>query len=339
MNRSVGGERMMITRAALAAVLALSFLVLPRSVAAQEPGKVSRVGVLAPRTRADGAPFVDAFRRALRELGWVEGKNVVIEDRYADGRSDCVPELAAELVRLNVDVILASNTQTAVAAKNATSTTPIVMVTGGDPVGLGLVASLARPGANVTGLSYSVGLETVGKGLELLGETVPKVRRVVVLSNPANPAHTLAIRSLKVTSRSMGMDPQFVEARAPNEFDRAFAAMAQGRAEALVVLADPLFGLHRTRLADLAARSRLPAMYGAREYVEAGGLMSYGPDVLDNFRRSATYVDRILKGVKPADLPIEQPTQFEFVINMKSARALGLTIPQTLLLRADQIIE
>ena len=213
------------------------------------------------------------------------------------------------------------------------------MPTGGDPEGLGLVASLARPGGNVTGLSYGVGLGTLGKGLELLKETVPHIGRVAVLSNPANPAHALAIRNLKVAARSVKVQLQLVEAQSPNEIDSAFAAMARERAEALVVLPDPVLGLHRTRVQDLAARSRLPTMYGLREYPEAGGLMSYGPDPRHNFWRSATYVDKILKGAKPADLPIEQPTKFELVINLKTAKTLGLRIPQSLLLRADQVIE
>jgi putative ABC transport system substrate-binding protein len=277
--------------------------------------------------------------QGLRELGWVDGKNIVIEYRWAEGRADRLPDLAAELVRLKVDVIFAANTSVALAAKNATGTIPIVMATGGDPVGLGLVASLARPGGNVTGLSFSVGMETVGKGLELLKETVPKVRRVAVLSNPANPSHALAIKNVSDAARAVRMQLQLLEARGPNEFDNAFAAMARERAEALLVVLDPFFGIHRAQLRDLAAKNRLPAMYGSREYPEAGGLMSYGADFRHNFRRSATYVDKILKGAKPADLPIEQPTRFELVINMKTAKALGLTIPQSLLLRADQVIE
>ena len=327
-----------MTRLATAVVLLLLAAPLA-TAAAQSPEKVPQVGFLGPRTRADNAGFVDAFLQGLRELGWVEGKTIVIEYRWAEGRSDRLPDLAAELVRLKVDVILAGSTAVAVAAKNATGTIPIVMATGGDPVGLGLVASLARPGGNVTGLSFGVGADTVGKGLELLKETVPKVRRVAVLSNPANPSQALAIKNVSVAARAVGVQLQLLEARDPNEFDNAFAAMARERAEALLVVLDPFFGFHRARLSDLAAKNRLPAMYGSREYPEAGGLMSYNTDFRHNFRRSATYVDKILKGAKPADLPIEQPTKFELVINLKAAKVLGLIIPPSLLLRADQVIE
>ena len=307
--------------------------------AGQPPEKVPRVGFLGSRTRSNDAGFVDAFLQGLRDLGWVEGKTIVIEYRWAEGRSDRLPELAAELVRLKVDVIFAGHTSVAVAAKNATGTIPIVMATGGDPVGLGLVASLARPGGNITGLSSSVGMDTVGKSLELLKETVPKVRRIAVLSNPANPAHVLAIEEARVAARSLGVELQLLEARGPNDFDYAFAAIARERAEALLVVLDPFFGFHRARLSHLAAKSRLPAIYGSREYTEAGGLMSYGPNYRDNFRRSAIYVDKLLKGAKPADLPIEQPARFELLINVKTAKVLGLTIPPSLLSRADQVIE
>ena len=252
---------------------------------------------------------------------------------------DRLPDLAAELVRLKVvDVIVATPTPPAAAAKNATGTIPIVMIAVGDPVGQGLIASLARPCGNVTGLSFSVGLEIIGKQLELLKETVPKVRRVAILSNPANPFHPLAIKEVKVAARSLGVQLQLLEARGPNEFDGAFAAMAKERVGALLVVTDPLFFLHRTRLADLAAKSRLPAAHGVREHVEAGSLMSYGPSLPDLSRRAATFVDKILKGAKPADLPVEQPTKFELVVNLKTAKALGLTIPQSILIRADEVI-
>jgi ABC-type uncharacterized transport system substrate-binding protein len=239
-----------------------------------------------------------------------------------------------------VEIIVAQATPGAAAAKDATETIPIVMVPVGDPVGLGLIASLARPGGNVTGVSYSVGgLEIIGKQLELLKEAVPKIRRVAILSNPANPTRPIAMRDVNVATRSLAMQVQFLEARGPNKFDSAFAAMAKERIGALLVMADTMFVLHRTRLADLAARSRLPAAYGWREHVEAGGLISYEPSLSDLFRRSATFVDRILKGAKPADLPIEQPTTFELVINLKTAKALGLTIPPSLLARVDQVIQ
>jgi len=319
-------------------LVALGVLTAPPGGDAQESGKIPRVGFLGPRSRADGAPFLDAFLQGLRELGWVEGQNIAIEYRFAEGRLDRLPDLAAEMVRLKVDVILAASTPPAVAAKNATRTIPIVMATSADPVEGGLVASLARPGGNVTGLSF-MAPEVVGKELELLKQTVPKVRRVAVLWNPANPGHALVIRHVKIVARALGVQLQSLEARGPNEFEGAFAAMARERAGALLVVPDAVFGLHRGRLQDLAAKSRLPAMYGSREHTEAGGLMSYAVDLRDSFRRSATYVDKILKGAKPADLPIEQPTKFELVINLKTARAFGLTIPPSVLVRADHVIE
>jgi putative tryptophan/tyrosine transport system substrate-binding protein len=327
------------TIAILMLLVTLGALVAPLEGDAREAGKVPRVGSLGPRTRADGAPFLDAFVRGLRDLGWVEGKNIAIEYRWAEGRSDRLAELAADLVRLKVDVILAANTQAAVAARNATRTIPIVMGTAGDPVAIGLVASLAQPGGNVTGLSFSVGLEMFTKELEMLKETVPSVHRVAVLSNPTNPAHTQWTKDAPLAARSLGVQFQILQTRGPGELDNAFAAMTRERAGALLVLADSLFALHRARVQGLAAKNRLPAMYGSREYAEAGGLMSYGVDVRANFRRAAAYVDKILRGVKPADLPVEQPTKFELVINQRTAKALGLTIPQSMLLRADEVIQ
>jgi putative ABC transport system substrate-binding protein len=319
-------------------LVAAAVLAAPLAAEAQV-GKVPRVGFLGPRSRSDGAPFLDAFLQGLRELGWAEGHNIAIEYRFAEGRLDRLPGLAAELVRLKVDVILATSTPPAVAAKNATTTIPIVMATSADPVELGLVASLARPGGNVTGLSFSVGLQVVGKELELLRETVPQAHRVAVLSNPANPGNVLALESVKSTASSLGVQLQFLEARGPNEFEAAFAAMARERAGALLVVPDAVFGLHRARLQNLVAKSRLPAMYGLREHTEVGGLMSYAVDLRDSFRRSAAYVDKILKGAKPADLPVEQPTKFELVINLKTAKALGLAIPPAVLARADEVIQ
>jgi putative tryptophan/tyrosine transport system substrate-binding protein len=307
--------------------------------AQQQAGKVPRIGFLGLTSPSDRPSLLDAFRQGLRELGWVEGQNIVIDYRYAEGRVDRLPDLAAELVRLEVDLIVSEGTQGVTAARNATETIPIVMITVRDPVGTGLIASLARPGGNVTGMSGSAGLEIVAKQLELLKETVPKIRRVAILSNPANAYHPLANREVTVAARSLGVQLQLLEARGPTEFDGAFAAMATERVEALLVVSDAIFNSHRTRLADLAARSRLPAAYGVRESVEAGGLMSYGTSFLDLYRRSAAYVDKILKGAKPADLPVEQPTKFELVINLKTAKALGLTVPDTLLARADEVIE
>ncbi len=319
--------------------LASGVLAAPLAVEAQQAGKVPRIGFLSVTSPSDRPPLLDAFRQGLRELGWVEGQNIVIDYRYAEDQVDRLPGLAAELVRLKVDLIVSWGTQGVTAAKNATETIPIVMIAVRDPVGTGLIASLVRPGGNVTGVSGYAGLEIVAKQLGLLKETIPKIRRVAILSNPANAYHQLAIREVNVAARSLGVQLQLLEARGPNEFDGAFAAMAKERVGALLVLSDAMLNSHRVRLADLAARSRLPAAYGVRESVEAGGLMSYGPSFLDLFRRAATYVDKILKGARPGDLPVEQPTKFELVINLKTAKALGLTIPPSLLQRADQVIE
>jgi len=307
--------------------------------AQQQAGKVPRIGFLSLTSPSDRPHLLDAFRKRLRELGWVEGQSIVIDYRYADGRVDRLPDLAAELVRLKVDLIVSWGTQGVTAARNASRTIPVVMIAVRDPVGVGLVASLARPGGNVTGVSGYAGLEMVAKQLELLKETVPDIRNVAILSNPTNAYHELAIREMNARARSLGVQLQLVEARSPNEFEGAFAAMAKERAGALIVLSDAMLNSHRTRLADLAARNRLPAAFGVRESVEAGGLMSYGPSFLDLFRRSGAYVDKILKGAKPADLPVEQPTEFELVINLKTAKALGLTVPSQLLARADEVIE
>ena len=307
--------------------------------AQQKAGKVPRIGYLRLTSPSDRPPLLDAFRQGLHELGWVEGQNIVIDYRYAEGRVDRLPDLAAELVRLKVDLIVSLGTQGVTAAKNATETIPIVMIAVRDPVGTGLIASLARPGGNVTGVSGYAGLESVAKQLELLRETVPKIRRVAILSNPTNAYHQLAIREVNVEARSLGVELQLLGTRGPNEFDGAFAAMAKERVGALLVLSDAIFGYHQTRLVDLAARSRLPAAYSVRDYVEAGGLMSYGPSLLDSYRQAAAYVDRILKGAKPAELPVEQPSKYELVINLKTAKVLGLTIPPSLLARADEIIQ
>jgi len=325
-------------RRAFLGTLAGGLLAAPLAAEAQPAGRMPRIGYLGTRTPSDFG--LDAFRQGLGELGWVENQNIVIDYRFAEGKFDRLPDLAAELVRLKVDILVTHSTPGAAAGKNATDSIPIVMIAVGDPVGLGLIASLGRPGGNVTGLSFSiVGLEMIGKQLELLKETVPKIRRVAILSNATNPTKPVGIRDVNVAARSLGVQLQLLEAGGPNEFDSAFAAMARERVGALLVVADSMFVFHRTRLADLAARSRLPAVYGWREHVEAGGLMSYGPSLRDLFRRAATYVDKILRGTKPAELPVEQPTKFEVVVNLKTAKALGLTIPPSLLQRADQVIE
>src|SRR5499427_7601958 len=277
----------------LAVMLALSLTLAPLVAGAQQAGKVPRIGFLGVSSPSDRPPLLDAFRQRLRELGWVEGQNIVIDYRYAEDRVDRLPDLAAELVRLKVDLIVSLGTQGVTAAKNATETIPIVMIAVRDPVGTGLIKSLARPGGNVTGTSGSAGLEWVAKQLELLKETVPKIRRVAILSNPTNAYHQLAIRELNVAARSLGVQLQLLEARGPNEFDAAFAAMARERVGALLVLPDSVFTLYRIQLADLAAKNRLPSMYGIREDVEAGALMSYGPKLTDVFMGAASFVDKI----------------------------------------------
>jgi ABC-type uncharacterized transport system substrate-binding protein len=319
----------------------LGLLAAPLAAEAQPAGKVHRIGFLGSGSATGDPRTREAFREGLREFGWVEGQNLVIEYRFAEGQSDRLPDLATELVRLKVDVIAAGPTPPVLAAKKATGTIPIVGMSLTDPVGLGLVASLARPGGNVTGVTYSVGTETFGKGLELLKEAVPKVRHVAVLSNPASPSQSLAIASLKSAARSLGLELLLLEARGPTQLDGAFAAMAKDGVEALFVVTDPTYLLPgaAARLADLAAKSRLPSMHAQRAAVESGGLMSYGPSIVAIYRRGAVYVDKILKGAKPADLPIEQPTKFELVINLKTAKALGLTIPPSLLARADEVIQ
>jgi putative ABC transport system substrate-binding protein len=298
--------------------------------------RIGRVGFLGPRSRSDGAPYYDAFLQGLRDLGWSPGKTVMLEERWADGHPERLPRLASELVRLDVDVIVAATTTAAVAAEGATNTIPIVFVAG-EPVRLKLVQSLARPGGNITGVAFGVGSQTFAKGLELLKEAVPTIRRIAVLSNPANPSHAEVARYLDASAGSLGVEIRQYRAREPADFEGLFAAMAKDRAEALLVIADSSFGLHRRVLIALAARQRLPAMYGLREFPEAGGLMSYNVDARDSFRRAAVYVDRILKGARPADLPVEQPSRFELVINRATARALGIAMPQSLLLRAELI--
>jgi putative ABC transport system substrate-binding protein len=312
----------------------------PFGVDAQPAGNARRIGYLSSGSSSMAAPpVIDAFRQGLRDLGWVEGQNLVIDYRFAESSFDRLPDLAAELVRQNVEIIVATSTPAAVAAKRATTTIPVVMVNIGDPVGLGLIASLPRPGGNVTGISFSVGLEIIGKQLELLKETVPAVRRVAILSNPANPATAVAISNVKAAAQSLGLELKLLEVGAPDELDGAFAAMAREKVGAVLVVSDTMFGAQRARLADLAAKTRLPSMHGTRSNVEAGGLMYYGPNFPDQWRRGASFVDKILKGTNPADLPVEQPTKFELVVNLKTAKALGITIPQKVLARADEVIQ
>ena len=326
-------------RRAFIAGLSFGLLGVPGAGEAQPAAKAPRIGWLGGPTRESAEVFVREFRRGLKDLGWVEGQNIVIEWRFAGGRAERLPDLAAELVRLRVDLIVVPSTPTALAAKNATKTIPLVTVGGGDPVELGLVASLARPGGNITGLSSNLGPEIAGKQLEVLKETVPKVSRMAVLWNPTTPGNALALREAEITARALAVELQLLEARSASDFDGAFAAMTTGRAGALLILGDVMFTTHRRRLAALAVKSRLPAIYGGREFVDEGGLLCYGAKLSDNFHRAAVYVDKILKGAKPGDLPIERPTTFQLVVNLKTAKALGLTIPPSLLQRADQVIE
>ena len=322
-------------RLVLSVILTLGLLGAPRAGAPQTPA-IPRVGFLAATAPS---PMGEAFRRGLRDLGYVEDRNVVIYARWAEGRYDRLPDLAAELVSLNVDIIVALVTQASLAAKNVAGTTPIVMVGVGDPVGAGLVESLARPGRNITGTS-SMAVDTAGKSLQLLMDIAPRVSRVAVLWNPANPVfQAQLLRETETAAAALGVQVQRVEVRNPNEIDRAFAAMTRQRAGALLVLPDAMFNFHRQRIIELAARSRLPAMYSLREWAESGGLASYGANYTELARRAATYVDRILKGAAPADLPVEQPTKFELVVNLKTAKALNLKIPEPVLLRADEIVE
>jgi len=322
------------------AMLTGDLLASPLAAEAQQAAKVARIGYLSPNLAA--SPHLrEAFIQGLRDLAYVEGRNLVIEYRDAEGKLERLPALAAELVALKVDVIVAPPTPAALAAKQATRTLPIVFAVAADPVTSGLVTGLARPGGNVTGLSIFAP-ELVGKCLEQLKQAVPGVSRVAVLWQPGALGERTEKEMLKeaeVAARALGVRPQFVEARGPADLDRAFSDMTKARAGALTMLGSVMFFRERRRLVALAAQNRLPAVYPWREVVDAGGLMSYGANLADNLRRAATYVDKILKGAKPGDLPVEQPTKFELVINLKTAKALGLTIPQSVLGRADQVIQ
>ena len=332
---------MTITRAALAATLVLGLLAAPVVGEAQPATKVARIGFLS-LNRARNPRLHEAFRQGLRDLGYVEGRNVSIESRDAEGQLERLPALAAELVALKVDVIVTGGgTPTALAAKHATRTLPIVFSSASEPSTDGLVTNLARPGGNLTGLS-NINPELVGKCLEQLKQAVPSATRIAVLWHPGAVSERTdkdMLKGAEDAARALGVSLQVVAARAPADFERAFADMIKGRATALTVLGSAMFSSERRRLVDLAARNRLPAVYLQREFVETGGLMSYGPDLADLFRRAATYVDKILKGAKPSELPVEQPTKFELIINLKTAKALGLTIPELMLRRSDQLIE
>jgi putative tryptophan/tyrosine transport system substrate-binding protein len=324
----------------LAGVLAILISLVGRvgMAEAQQTSKIARIGYLIPSTPAAAAQNMEAFRQGLRELGYVEGKTFVLELRYGEARAERLPELARELVGLNVDVIVAAADVAIVAVKRETQTIPIVMPNSTDPVGTGLVASLARPGGNITGLS-TISLDLSAKRLELLREAVSRLSRVAFLWNPDVPGDTLQYKEVEATARSLRLQLQGVEVRRPEDLQPAFSAVTKGRAEALTMAwPNPVLFTNRAQLASFAQGSRLPSMYAQKEFVDAGGLMSYGPHLPDLYRRAAVYVDKILKGAKPADLPVEQPTKFELVINLKTAKQIGVTIPQSLLYQADRVI-
>jgi ABC-type uncharacterized transport system substrate-binding protein len=321
----------------------IGLLVAPLAAEGQLPARASRIGYLSMLSGSDPTYVTlrDAFRQGLRDHGRVEGQTLVIEWRFAEGNISRLPKLAAELVRLKVDLLFAEGTPAAQAARQATATTPIVFSPIADPSGSGLVASLARPGGNITGLTF-MAQELSGKRLELLKEAIPGMTRVGLLSHPGNPseaARKSLLQETEAAARASGVQVQHLEAQGPGDLARAFAAMSRARLDGLILLPSVMFTSERKRIAELAAQARLPAMFFFREFSEAGGLMSYGPHFADLYRRAATYVDKILKGAKPADLPVEQPTRFELVINLKTAKALGLTIPQSVLARADEVIQ
>ena len=322
----------------LATALLLTILSAPLAAAAQPGAKTSRIGFLGNSTAVLEANLVGPFREGFRELGYVEGRDLIIEYRWAGGQYDRFPTLIAELVALKVDVIVTAGTPAALAVRRATTTIPLVMVAVGDPIGSGLVASLGRPGGNATGL-VSIAPDLEGKRLQLLREVVPKLSDVTFLLNPANPFHVASEKEGRAAAKALGLKVSFVAVRAESEFDRAFQAIAQQRPGALVMFADRLFLHHRARIVEFAAGNRFPAVYPYTELVETGGLMSFGPSYPGMHKRAAYFVDKILKGVKPADLPMEQPSKFELVINVRTAKALGLTIPRSVLLRADELIQ
>jgi putative tryptophan/tyrosine transport system substrate-binding protein len=304
---------------------------------AQQPAKVPRIGFLSAPSPSAVSARAEAFRQGLRDLGHVEGQDIVIEYRYAEGKLDRFPALAAELVRLKVDVIVTGTSAGTRSAKEATATIPIVMAQDGDPVGNGFVASLARPGGNITGLS-SLAPEISGKRLELLKEIGPKFSRIAVFGNSASPGTAQSLKETELAAGTFGVQLQYLDVRSPKDIETVFPAARKGRADAILVLASPVFNIQRQKLIDLAVKSRLPVIYYAPEWVQDGGLMSYGVNYTDLYRRAATYVNKILKGTKPADLPVEQPKKFEFIINLNAAKQIGLTIPPNVLARADRVI-
>jgi ABC-type uncharacterized transport system substrate-binding protein len=327
-----------MNRKRFCAVLVALLLVFCASAEAQQQKKIPRIGFLIAVSPSSLSARVEAFRQGLRQLGYVEGKNIVVEYRYAEGRADRLNELAAELVRLKVDVIVSAGPPPTHTAKKATSTIPIVMANDPDPVGDGFVASLAHPGGNITGLS-SLAPEISGKQVELLKETVPKLSRVAVLGNSTNSGNAQSLREMDLAAKLFKVRLQYLDVRGPKDIETAFRAASEGHADAVLILLNLVAIFHRTQIIGLAAKNRMPAMYYAVDYVEDGGLMSYGVNFHELYRRAATYVDKILKGAKPEDLPVEQPTKFEFIVNLQTAKQIGLTIPPNVLARADRVIK
>jgi len=330
---------MTLRRAELIIALAVGLLTAPLAADAQPPPKVARIGFISPISPPAGSRNLEAFRQGLRDLGRVEGQNIAIEARWAEGRAERFPDLIADLIRSRVDVLVVGSAAGALAAKKAGVTTPIVFAAVTDPLGPGIVASLARPGGNITGTSLAVGEGISGKWVELLKDTVPTISGMAVLLNPAHPASQIFLRDIEGVARARGVRLQVLEARDVEQLQGAFFRIEKDRTGGFMVAWDPLFSVHRGRILEFAERRRLPAIYFFREFVDAGGLMAYGPSLTDSYRRAAAYVDKILKGAKPADLPVEQPTRFELVVNLKTAKALGLTIPQSILIRADHVIQ
>jgi putative ABC transport system substrate-binding protein len=336
-ERKNNQRRKHMRRKLLSLVLATVFLATVSFAEAQQPTKIPRVGYLAAPPPSTISERIEAFRQGLREIGYVEGKNIVIEWRFAEGKLDRLRELVAELVRLKVEIIISGGPAATGAAKEATVTIPIVMTQDGDPVANGFVASLARPGGNITGLS-TLAPEISGKQLEILKEVVPRLSRVAVFGTSTNPSYAQVIKEMEFAAGALGVKRQYLDVLNPKDIETAFQEASKGRADGVLVLQTSLLVSQRTQVTDLAVKSRLPAIYPQTEYTEAGGLMYYGANAPDLYRRAATYVDKILKGAKPADLPVEQPKKFEFIINLKAAKQIGLTIPPNVLARADRVI-
>ena len=336
-NQRIYNSAFIPQHSVLVVALCATLFALCLSAGAQQSNKIPRIGFLSALFPTTNPARIEAFRQGLRDVGYVEGKNIIIEYRYAERKFDRLPALATELVRLKVDVIVTSASQETRAAKEATNTIPIVMTNVGDPVETGFVASLARPGDNITGLS-TLSRELSGKRLELLKEIIPKLTRVAVLGNSTSPGNADTLKELEVAAQALKLQLQYLDVLSVNDIETAFRAAGKERADAVIVLSGSILTSQRRHIIDLAVKSRLPASYARPEFVESGGLMTYGVSLIDNFRRAASYVDKILKGAKPADLPVEQPTKFELVINLKAAKQIGLTIPPDVLARADRVI-